>query len=99
MNANVADILRAAGFVPVVPELSRQARTPESKAAKRVPAVPVAPVEKCKGEVETTKPSNPDTTRDRLLLLSTSEHRCPSLVRALSEAFLRDCDGRSDDAL
>lgn len=99
MSTSVADILRGAGLVPIVPELSRQARTPESKSASRVPAVPLVPVEKCKGEAETTKASNPDTIRDRLLLLSAAEYRDPSLVRALSEAFLRDCDGMGDDAL
>lgn len=99
MNVSVADILRGAGFVPVVPELSRKAGTPESKLVNRVPVAPAVPVEKCKGVSEPAKPETPDTIRARLFELAAIEYRDPALVRALSASFLRDCGDMGDDAL
>lgn len=99
MNAGVADILREAGFVPVVPEPSRKAGTPESKAASHVPVAPAVPIEKCKGVNEPAKPGTPDTIRARLFELAAIEYRDPALVLALSASFLRDCGEMGDDAL
>lgn len=105
MSASVADILRGAGFVPVVPELPRKVGTPENNAVSYAPVVPVVPDEKSRVGVETASQSamkcddTPDAIRNRLLALTAAEYRDPALVHALSEPFLHGLHGMDDDSL
>lgn len=93
MSANIAEILRGNGFVPVVPELSRRAGTPQTLAPQRVPAVPVVPVENHKGK------RDPAEILAHLLRLADGELIDAGLVRRLSESDLLECIGLPDATL
>lgn len=99
MSATVADILRGAGFVPVVPELSQRDRDKESKAVSRLPAVPVVPVKKYKGAIETPKTMQPEPVRLRLVRLANAKGRDPALVDRIAVADLQDYTGMDDAQL
>lgn len=108
MSASVADILRGAGFVPIVPELSRKGGIAQTQAGSRVPVVPAVPVENDKVAVATASQTamkcddattDRDATRARLLALVDVDYGDPALIWTLGDAFLRDCNGMNDDAL
>lgn len=99
MSATVADILRGAGFVPVVPELSRTCWDKESKAASLVPVVPAVPVKKYKGAIETPKTVQPERVRSRLVRLANAKGRDPALVDRIAVADLQDYADMDDAKL
>lgn len=99
MSATVADILRGAGFVPIIPELSRNDRDKESKVGSRVPPVPPVPVEKYKGAIATAKWRHSELTRARLVRLAKAGDRDPALVDRLPVADLPSHSGMDDAQL
>lgn len=96
MSASVADILLGAGFVPIVPTVSPPAGNAETQAGSCVPTVPIVPDRKYKAAIGTP---DPNVIRTRLLALAAADYRDAGLVRALGDAFLRECDGYSDAQL
>lgn len=99
MNATVAEILREGGFVPVVPEVSRSAGTPESKAASHVPVVPVVPVQKYKGENETAESTTTEPLHDRLRRIAQTEGLDPALADRLPAGEEAEYSALDDDQL
>lgn len=100
MSAKVADILRGAGLVPIVPNTSPAIESAETQAASHVPTVPSAPAKKSDGETKfANSHGNAEAVRARLLELAAAAYTDTAPVRALSEAFLHDCESMADDAL
>lgn len=102
MSATVADILRGAGFAPVVPALPRPDRDKESKAASRVPAAPVVPVEKYKSAIAAAnlrQGVKPEPLRVRLVRLAKAERRDPTLIDRIALADLPEYAGMTDAQL
>lgn len=61
MTVDAEQILKDAGLVPAVPELSRNVRDTESIGTRSVPAVPLVPAEKTEGESDTGRALASDT--------------------------------------
>lgn len=100
MNANVADILRGAGLVPIVPTAPPPVGDDETQAQSRVPAAPTVPAAKNEGVIKTAElQRGAEVIRARLLELAASAYMDAAPVRALPESFLRDCGGMADGAL
>jgi len=107
--------MTAADFAPVVPELSRNAGTAESKAGRAVPVVPAVPDEKRVGgqivrivaaldRARTPEPTpapaaDTDTRRARLLELADDEGIERGIVDRLDDDDLLAAEGLSDAAL
>ena len=73
----LAAILEQAGFVPVVPAVSRAIGTAQTVTPQRVPVVPPVPARKQEGETET------DAIRERLLTIAASEGLPASTVTTI----------------
>lgn len=100
MSADVVDILRGAGLVPIVPTTPPSVGDPESQAGSRVPTVPAVPAAKQEGVIETAELRRGiDAIRARLLELAAAAYMDAAPVRALPEPFLRDCGDMADGAL
>lgn len=105
--------MTAADFVPVVPELSRNAGTAESKAGRAVPVVPAVPDEKRVGgqivrivaaldrarTPEPTPAPAADTLRAHLLELAADEGIKPTVISELDDDDLLAAEGLSDAGL
>lgn len=66
---STADILRQAGFVPVVPEASRATGTPAALTLQRVPVVPPVPVQKHRGEAAAASWDMPVLSPEQMAVL------------------------------
>lgn len=90
---NLAAILEEAGFVPVVPAVSRDTGTAKTVVPQRVPVVPPVPAQESEPETE-TKP-----ILARLLRIAARDGIAVHYVDALPAGALVGCGQHSDDTL